>query len=206
MARRRQRTNPLDAALARLAELAGRGVSPSRIAREVEAIVADWRHDASTVEPAEVSERLTELHEQLSAGAEAAAEQVSDIDRSDSAALRHANLVHAALVAAVRAVESAVEPVAGVAVGEAPPAPRAVLPEVSEAGTPAEQPARAVTIDPLAERNPKGVDPSYPAELRRGAGREKVASGVMAEKVQSPRKLRSAGASNKEMTLPPLLR
>jgi hypothetical protein len=194
MAGRRQRTNPLDAALARLADLAGRGVSPSRIAREVETIVTDWRSDASTVEPAEVSERLTELREQLCTGAEAAAEQVSDIDRSDSVALRHANLVHAALVAAVRAVESALEPSAGMAGGEASEAPRPVL-----------APARPVTIDPLAERTPQGLDLSHPEELRQGAGRQH-APGASTEKTKHAREKRNTHADRKEITLLSLIR
>ena len=42
MAGRRQRMSPLDTALVRLADLAGRGVQPARMAREVEVIVAGW--------------------------------------------------------------------------------------------------------------------------------------------------------------------
>jgi hypothetical protein len=205
MAGRRQRTNPLNAALARLADLAGRGVSPSRIAREVETIVTDWRSDASTVEPADLSERLTELREQLCNGAEAAAEQVSDIDRSDSVALRHANLVHAALLAAVRAIESALEPSAGMAGGEASAALRVAVAEVSEAPRPVVAPARPVTIDPLAERTPQGLDLSHPEELRRGAGRQH-ALGASTEKAKRARERHNTRADRKEILRPPLIR
>jgi hypothetical protein len=104
MAARRQRISPLNAALARLADLAGRGVQPARMAREVDVIVAGWLGNADPEDPDAVRERLTGLHEQLMAGTADAAEQLADVDRSEAAAARHAALVHAALVAACDAV------------------------------------------------------------------------------------------------------
>ena len=104
MAARRQRMSPLDTALVRLADLAGRGVQPGRMAREVDVIVADWTSDPDAVDPDQIQERLAGLHEQLSSGAADAAEQLADVDRGDAGALRHAGLVHAALVAACDAV------------------------------------------------------------------------------------------------------
>jgi hypothetical protein len=169
----RQRTNPADGALARLADLAGRGVSAGRMAREVEAIVADWLGGERPAAPDEVAERLSAMHEQLMAGASDAAEQLSDIDRSDAAALRHAGLVHAALEAAVRAVEAAQDAARQSTLAEPagltspPPAavPARVVP--SEPRPAAETTlAEPVTIPPLAARNPQGVDLSHPAELR----------------------------------------
>ncbi len=80
--------NPVDAALVRLADQAGRGVQPARMAREVEAVLAGWLDPAGGVDAEVVAERLAVLHEQLSVGASDAAEQVADVDSSDSAARR----------------------------------------------------------------------------------------------------------------------
>jgi len=166
----RPRTNPVDAALARLADLAGRGVKPARMEREVEAIVAAWLGVPGPADSDVVAERLAALHEQLAAGTTDAAEQLADVDRSDGAAQRHAGLVHAALVAAVAAVERAQEaqhdrPSAHAAV----PVPR--TPEGEQAAVVVARPLRsppghAVTIDPLAGRNPHGVDHDHPDEVR----------------------------------------
>jgi hypothetical protein len=177
MAGRRQRMSPLDTALVRLADLAGRGVMPGRMAREVEVIMAGWVGGAEAVDPDEVCERLDAMHEQLATGAAAAAEQLGEIDADDAAALRHAKLVHAALVAAVEAVErargaqspAAPAPVAAwktsLAVAEAGATQTTTEAAQRIAPTPA---GAAVTIDPLAGRNPQGVDQIYPAELRWG--------------------------------------
>jgi hypothetical protein len=165
----KQRTNPVDAAMARLADLAGRGVQPARLAREVDTIVAGWLDGASAVPPDEVAERLVVLHENLTAGAEAAAEQLADIDRGDNGALRHAGLVHAALLAAVQAIEAAQRPAKAapdpiVATPPTPPAP-VVAAMMTPVGDPSAS-GDAVTIPPLATWNPQGVDHSYTAELR----------------------------------------
>jgi hypothetical protein len=170
MAGRRQRISPIDAALARLAELAGRGVTPSRLAREVDVIMAGWLSEASPDEPEEVAERLAAMHENLAAGAAAAAEQLSDIDADDPAALRHARLVHAALEAGVEAVERAREAQRNAATA-APRLPEARLEPVLAA--PALS-GSAVTIDPLAGRNPLGVDQGHPVDLRPGVATERA--------------------------------
>lgn len=68
-ARQRAAMRPLDAALVRLQTMAARGVQPTRMAREVEIIVGEWLGEADA-DPAEVTDRLGELHEQLAAGAE----------------------------------------------------------------------------------------------------------------------------------------
>ena len=109
MAKGRQQMNPVDAALVRLADQAGRGVQPARMAREVDAVLAAWLDPASGADAEVVAERLAILHEQLSAGASDAAEQVADVDSGDAAAVRQARLVHAALAAALDAVERARE-------------------------------------------------------------------------------------------------
>jgi hypothetical protein len=161
MAGRRQRMSPLDAALVRLADLAGRGVQPARMAREVEMIVAGWVGGAEAVDPDEVCERLTGLHEQLVAGTADAEEQLADVDRSDAGAVRHAGLVHAALAAAVDAVERARDALQGAAA----PAPR--LPEVPREPVMAASasPAPAVTIELLATRNPLEVVSPHAEEV-----------------------------------------
>jgi len=104
MSSNRRRTNPVDGAMARLADLAGRGVRPARMEREIEAIVAGWLSPDGTADVEVVLERLAALHENLLVGVTDAAEQHADVDRSDAAALRHAGLVHAALEGAVEAV------------------------------------------------------------------------------------------------------
>jgi hypothetical protein len=158
MAKGRQQTNPVDAALARLADLAGRGVAAGRIAREVEALVAGWRGGERQAAPEEVAEWLATMHEQLVAGASAAAEQVGDVDADEPAALRHAKLVQAALDAAVEAVAQA--------------ALQAAPPQVEAAPAMLPPPVPAVTIDPLAGRNPQGLHLAHPEELRRGVAVE----------------------------------
>jgi hypothetical protein len=106
-ARKQARVRPVDAAIVRLMALAAKGVQPTRMAREVEVIAAEWRN-ANDAEPEEVRERLDELREQIVAGVGHAEEQVSDIDTSEAAAMKQANATLAALVAtrdaAVRAL------------------------------------------------------------------------------------------------------
>lgn len=153
MAARRQRMSPLDAALMRLADLAGRGVMPSRMAREVDVIVAGWTSDPDAVDPDQIQERLAGLHEQLASGAADAAEQLADVDRSDAGALRHAGLVHAALSAAVDAVERARDAQQGAAA----PAPRLPEARLEPVVVTSASSGSAVTIDPLAGRNPLEV-------------------------------------------------
>jgi hypothetical protein len=165
----KQRTNPVDAAMARLADLAGRGVQPARLAREVDTIVASWLGGASAIPPDEVAERLTVLHENLTAGVEAAAEQLADIDRGDNGALRHAGLVHAALMAAVQAIEAAQRPTRSAPEPIIVTPPTLPAPVVATMATPVEEASAsgdAVTIPPLATWNPRGVDHPYAAELR----------------------------------------
>jgi len=151
MSSNRRRTNPVEGAMARLADMAGRGVRPARMEREVEAIVAGWTSGDGTADSEVVLERLTELHEHLLVGVTDAAEQQADVDRSDAAALRHAGLVHAALEGAVEAVVRA---------------RHAQQRAASESVAPA---APAVTIPPLAARNPLGVEVGHADEVRTGS-------------------------------------
>jgi hypothetical protein len=168
----RQRTNPVDAALVRLADLAGRGVTPARMAREVDVVLAGWGSMQDTVDSEEVAERLSVLREHLAEGVADAAEQLADIDRGDGAALRHAGLVHAALVGALEAVGPAhVAQGAADRLSHAPnaspgvAAPAAAAAPESSASVPA---GSAVTIDPLAERNPQGLHHHHTDEVRAG--------------------------------------
>lgn len=105
-ARQRAAMRPLDAALVRLQAMAARGVQPTRMAREVELIVAEWLGDPSA-DPDEVKVRLEELREQLASGVVDAEEQVSYVDPDEAAAVKQAGITLAALVATRDAVERA---------------------------------------------------------------------------------------------------
>ena len=181
MAKGRQQMNPVDAALVRLADQAARGVQPARMAREVDAVLAAWLDPASGADAEVVAERLAILHEQLSAGASDAAEQVADVDSSDSAAVRQARLVHAALVAALHAVERAREAQREVSAAAAEvvakPAPAAPMTKPT-----------AVTIAPLAERNPQALHHGHPEELRLDAEPKPVTVSVEAAPVRTKAK------------------
>ena len=88
--------SPLNAALARLLDLAAKAVPPHRMAREVELIVAGWEAEA---EPSLLRDRLDELLEQLSTGVSDAEAQRDDVDTSEPAAVKQAETTLAALVA-----------------------------------------------------------------------------------------------------------
>jgi len=150
MSSNRRRTNPVDGAMARLADLAGRGVRPARMEREIEAIVAGWVSPDGTADVEVVLERLTALHESLLVGVTDAAEQHADVDRSDAAALRQAGLVYAALEGAVEAVVRARD--------AQQRAPAEIVAPVLPAGT----------IPPLTVRNAIRVDVEPAAEVRTG--------------------------------------
>ncbi len=106
-ARKPRAARPVDAALNRLLALAGRGVSPNRMAREVDAIVAEWQQGAAGDDGADVKDQLDELREQLTAGVAAAEEAVSDVDASDAGAVKQARHMLAALVATRDAADGA---------------------------------------------------------------------------------------------------
>ncbi len=97
-ARRKLPPRPVDAALQRLLELATKNAAPSRMAREVEIIAAEWSADAEA-EPAQVKEQVGELLEVLQSGVADAREQVSDVDQADALAAKQADTTLAALVA-----------------------------------------------------------------------------------------------------------
>lgn len=103
---RRGAMRPLDAALVRLQAMAARGVQPSRMAREVELIVAEWL-GAAEADSAELRSRLDELCELLAVGVVDAEEQVSYVDPEEAAAVKQAGLTLAALVATRDAVARA---------------------------------------------------------------------------------------------------
>ena len=105
-ARQRAAVRPIDAALMRLQALAARGVRPSRMAREVEIIVAEWQA-AEADRSALIRARLDDLHEQLASGVIDAEEQVSYVDRDEAGAVKQASLTLAALVATRDAVDQA---------------------------------------------------------------------------------------------------
>jgi hypothetical protein len=88
--------SPLNAALARLMELAAKAVPPHRMAREVELIVVGWEAEA---EPGVLRDRLDDLLEQLSTGVADAEAQRDDVDASEPAAVKQAETTLTALVA-----------------------------------------------------------------------------------------------------------
>ncbi|KAA2214641.1 hypothetical protein [Teichococcus oryzae] len=104
--RKPARVNLPKQALTRLAEVIGRGATPDRVAREVQAIVAAWRSDAG-LDQGEVSDHLTECCESLAEGVEAARMQMDDVDSSDKAATAQGARSLAALEAAYRAMSEA---------------------------------------------------------------------------------------------------
>lgn len=106
-ARKPRAARPVDAALTRLLALAGRGVSPNRMAREVDAIVAEWRQGEAGEDGADIKDQLDELREQLVAGVAAAEEAVSDVDASDAGAVKQAGHTLASLTATRDAAEDA---------------------------------------------------------------------------------------------------
>lgn len=104
--RKPARVNLPKQALTRISDLVGRGGSPDRVAREVQAIVAAWRSD-SELDQGEVSEHLAECCESLAEGVEAARTQMEDGDSSDKAAAAHGTRSLAALEAAYQAMSQA---------------------------------------------------------------------------------------------------
>lgn len=97
-ARKPRPPRPVDAAIARLLALAGKGAAPGRMAREMEVIAGEWLAEPEG-DAMEIRERLDELREQLAAGVGHAEEQVADLDASEPGAVKQAGAMLAALVA-----------------------------------------------------------------------------------------------------------
>ena len=151
--------------------------------------MAGWVNGAEAVDPDEVCERLTGLHEQLVAGSADAEDQLADIDRSDAGALRHAGLVHAALAAAVDAVECARDAQQRVAARAAPTQPtvdqeEAVALPVSD--------TISIVIYPLAARNLLEVSHDHPNAVRAAGGKDR------AVKIETSEKKASKGRRKKK--------
>ena len=98
---------PAKVALARLAELAGKGTAPDRMTREVDGIVARWIAGADAEGRVEVREQLEDIQAQLTEGVEAAQEAAADLDQGERAAVVAAAKSLSALVAARDAVARA---------------------------------------------------------------------------------------------------
>ncbi len=92
-------SNPVPAALERLAKLAAAGTPPDRMAREADKLVLEWRTDPETVD-----DRLATLRENLEAGISAAEDSAGDVDRDDKAALKGAEASLKALRSALASV------------------------------------------------------------------------------------------------------
>jgi hypothetical protein len=85
-ARKARPVRPVDAAIARLIALAGKGAAPGRMTREMEVIAAEWLAEPEC-DPLEIRDRLDELREQLTSGVVHAEEQVADLDASEAGAV-----------------------------------------------------------------------------------------------------------------------
>lgn len=91
-------------AMARIADLVGRGASPARIDREVAAIVAGLR-DAT--DPEEARALVESLRDEMLAGVADTAEMLEDIEHPDAASVKAADRTLAAMRAACAALVSA---------------------------------------------------------------------------------------------------
>ncbi|WP_426954768.1 WYL domain-containing protein [Muricoccus radiodurans] len=97
---------PDRAAMARLGAVLQRGATPDRMTREVQAVVDELR--AAGGEDADaVRTWLETLRDGFAEGAESAAEQADDVDRSDAAAVRQSRNALAALEATRDALDAA---------------------------------------------------------------------------------------------------
>jgi len=108
MAGHRSAASPDRAALSKLADLAGKGVAPDRIRREVESFVSGWR--SGTIgydERVALRERLEDMRDQLTEGVESAQEQVDELDQAEKAAVTQGRKSLAALIAARDALSAA---------------------------------------------------------------------------------------------------
>lgn len=95
-AAQRRAPSPPRVAFNRLGAVMQRGASPDRMAREVDAVVAQLR-DAGDAE--EVQAWLEELRDGFAESAEAAAEAVDEVDSQEKAARRHAENAAQAMAA-----------------------------------------------------------------------------------------------------------
>lgn len=109
-ARKPRAARPVPAALQRILTLAGRGVTPERMAREVDAIVAEWRRMEAADEELSITEQVEELRAHLADGVSAAEEALSDVDESDAGAVKQARHMLAALTATHDAAARALAP------------------------------------------------------------------------------------------------
>lgn len=96
--RKPRQARPVDAALARLMALAGKGAAPGRMAREVQVIADEWIA-APEADRLEIRDRLDELRTHLQEGVGYAEEQMADLDASEAASVKQASAMLAALVA-----------------------------------------------------------------------------------------------------------
>ncbi len=106
-ARKPRAVRPLPAALQRLLALAGRGVAPARMAREVDIIIGEWRALAEVDPGFDLPANLEELCAALNDGVAAAEEQVADVDSSEAGAVKQAGAMLSALVATRNAARDA---------------------------------------------------------------------------------------------------
>jgi hypothetical protein len=88
--------SPLRAAFTRLGAVMQRGATPDRMAREVDAVVAQLREAG---EAEEVQAWLEELRDGFAESAEAAIEAIDEVESTEKAARRHAENAAQAMAA-----------------------------------------------------------------------------------------------------------
>ncbi|MFC7692744.1 hypothetical protein ACFQY5_27375 [Paeniroseomonas aquatica] len=94
------------AAMARIADLVGRGAAPARMQREVEAIVAGMLAGDEDRREA-VKQVIEELRDDMLAGVADTAAMLEDIEHPDAASARNADKTLAAMQAAADALVEA---------------------------------------------------------------------------------------------------
>lgn len=98
--------DPKKAALERISNLIARGFDAGRLQREAADVISTW---ATTLEIDDLSEHLTEVHEQLTEGVEAAQDMGSEIEAGDAASAKVHQRSLGALIAARDAFGQAVQ-------------------------------------------------------------------------------------------------
>ena len=93
-------------AMARIVDLVGRGAAPSRMQREVEAIVATLLEGGEEAREA-AREVIEDLRDQMLAGVADTAAMLEDIEHPDAASVRNADKTLAAMRAAADALVEA---------------------------------------------------------------------------------------------------
>jgi hypothetical protein len=94
-------------AMARIADLVGRGAAPARMQREVEAIVAGLLEGGGEEQREAARQVIEELRDEMLAGVVDTAAMLEDLEHPDAASVRAADKTLAAMQAAADALVAA---------------------------------------------------------------------------------------------------